>query len=88
MEADDVSDSEFGPRLQHEFVFAPRYLGNFNRAIVYLVLGLLLAVMNHQINSCLGDYAQAADDDEWQHTEANRIRKRIDNKKYRNCELV
>jgi hypothetical protein len=44
--------------------------------------------MNHQIDRCLGDYAQAAYDDEWQHTEANRVRKRIDNKKYRNRELV
>jgi len=47
-----------------------------------------MAVINHQINSCLGNYAKASDDDEWQHTEANRVRKRIDNKEYRNCEQV
>jgi len=34
MEADNVSDSELGPSLQHEFVFAPRDLRYFNRAIV------------------------------------------------------
>jgi len=79
MEADDVSDSELGPSLQHEFVFAPRDLGYFNRAIVDLVLGLLLTIMNHKIESCLSDNAKAADDDEWQHTKTNRIRKRIDN---------